>query len=399
MVRTADEHLKAQDHPANPLLALAKEGQSVWLDFITRELVRKGKLQWLIDEDGLRGMTSNPTIFQKAIAGSDDYDDQLAQLAREGKDAEQIFEGLAVTDIQEACDHFRPLYDRTNGEDGFVSIEVGPALAHDTAGTIAEARRLWQEVNRPNVMVKVPGTEEGWPAVEQLIGEGLNINITLLFSLRNHEQVMWRYIEGLEKRAAAGQPLDHVASVASFFVSRVDTICDKAISGRLQSAGQSIEGENLRGLVGKAAVANAKLAYAQFQRYFNPTDARWDKLTGAGAQWQRPLWASTSMKNPQRRDVLYVEELIGPRTVDTMPPQTIDAFRDHGVVRGDTVLEGVADARKIVDTFAEVGIDFDALMYQLEEEGIKQFVDSYNELIAGVAQKVDAIRKQPVGRT
>jgi transaldolase len=383
MVRTADEHLKAQDHPANPLLALAKEGQSVWLDFITRELVRKGKLQWLIDEDGLRGMTSNPTIFQKAIAGSDDYDDQLAQLAREGKNAEQIFEGLAVTDIQEACDHFRPLYDRTNGEDGFVSIEVGPALAHDTAGTIAEARRLWQEVNRPNVMVKVPGTEEGWPAVEQLIGEGLNINITLLFSLRNHEQVMWRYIEGLEKRAAAGQPLDHVASVASFFVSRVDTLVDKLLEQRIARA-SGAEAEKLRGLLGKSAVANAKLAYRNYQRIFGHD--RFLALKAKGARVQRCLWASTSTKNPAYSDVLYVDSLIGPDTVNTLPLATIEAFKDHGTV-ARTLEQGVEEASATLGALAEAGIDYDAVTKQLEDEGVDAFAKSFDELIAGVEQK------------
>jgi transaldolase len=383
MVRTADEHLKAQDHPANPLLALAKEGQSVWLDFITRELVRKGKLQWLIDEDGLRGMTSNPTIFQKAIAGSDDYDDQLAQLAREGKNAEQIFEGLAVTDIQEACDHFRPLYDRTNGEDGFVSIEVGPALAHDTAGTIAEARRLWQEVNRPNVMVKVPGTEEGWPAVEQLIGEGLNINITLLFSLRNHEQVMWRYIEGLEKRAAAGQPLDHVASVASFFVSRVDTLVDKLLEQRIAQA-SGAEAEKLRGLLGKSAVANAKLAYRNYQRIFGHD--RFLALKAKGARVQRCLWASTSTKNPAYSDVLYVDSLIGPDTVNTLPLATIEAFKDHGTV-ARTLEQGVEEASATLGALAEAGIDYDAVTKQLEDEGVDAFAKSFDELIAGVEQK------------
>ncbi|HET8626622.1 MAG TPA: transaldolase [Thermomicrobiales bacterium] len=383
MVRTADEHLKAQDHPANRLLALAKVGQSVWLDFITRELVRKGKLQWMIDEDGLRGMTSNPTIFQKAIAGSDDYDDQLAQLAQQGKNAEQIFEGLAVTDIQEACDHFRPLYDRTNGEDGFVSIEVGPSLAHDTAGTIAEARRLWKKVNRPNVMVKVPGTEEGWPAVEQLIGEGLNINITLLFSLRNHEQVMWRYIAGLEKRAAAGQPLDHIASVASFFVSRVDTLVDKLLEQRIAQA-SGAEAETLRGLLGKSAIANAKLAYRNYQRIFSHD--RFLNVKAKGARVQRCLWASTSTKNAAYSDVLYVDSLIGPDTVNTLPLATIEAFKDHGTV-ARTLTEGVEEASATLGALAEAGIDYDAVTKQLEDEGVDAFAKSFDELIAGVEQK------------
>jgi transaldolase len=376
--------------PENPLVALVALGQSIWLDYITRDLIRGGELRRLIEQDGLRGMTSNPTIFQKAIAGGSAYDAQIEALLSEGKEAGAIFEALAVQDIQEACDLFRPLYDRTNGTDGFVSIEVSPHLSHDTGGTLVEARRLWRAVDRPNVMIKVPGTEAGIPAVRQLLAEGLNVNITLLFARERHEQVMWAYVEAMEQRAAAGQPIDHVASVASFFVSRVDTLVDQQLQAKIDAAsGDGDRQERLRGLLGKSAIANAKLAYAGFRTIFD--GERFAVLRAQGAQVQRPLWASTSTKNPAYRDVVYVEALIGPDTVNTLPHPTLQAFQDHGRVER-TLEVGLDDARATLAGLAEAGIDEAAVTRQLEEEGLAVFVASYDELIAGVEEKRDRLR-------
>lgn len=384
----------------NPLRELEARGQSVWQDNITRGQIRSGELKRLIDEDGVSGVTSNPTIFQKAMAGSSDYDDSIRRLVREGKDTPQIVDALIIADIQAGADVFRPVWEKSSHTDGFVSIEVAPNLARDTRGTIDEAHRLWEAVGRPNTMIKIPGTEQGLTAIRDCLADGINVNITLLFSTSRYEQVIQAFFDGIESRLVRGDDVSHVASVASFFVSRVDTIVDKAIEARLKSGGDGVDRAKLQSLIGQAAIANAKLAYKLFQSAFNPTNARWDKLATAGAQGQRPLWASTSMKNPQRRDTLYVEDLIGPRTVNTMPPQTIEAFRDHGVVRGDTVLEGVDEARKVIDSLVAYGVDFDALMDQLEDEGIKLFVDSYDQLVDGVRQKVEAIRaEQPVGRS
>jgi transaldolase len=367
------------------LVALVAQGQSIWLDFITRELVRGGELKRLIEEDGLRGMTSNPTIFEKAIAAGSDYDAQVHELVEGGHDAAAVFDALSVRDIQDACDLFRPLYESTQGGDGFVSIEVTPLLARDTEGTLAEARRLWKMVNRPNVMVKVPGTAEGAPAVERLLAEGLNINITLLFSLANHERVMWNYINALEQRVAAGQPVERIASVASFFVSRVDTLVDKLLEQQIaQAEGDSARQERLRGLLGKAAIANARLAYARFEEIFG--GERFAALKAKGAQVQRPLWASTSTKNPAYRDVLYVEQLIGPHTVNTLPLATIQAFADHGVVR-PTLTEDIDEARAVMDALEQAGISYAAVTQQLEDEGVALFAKSYEQLLAGVEQK------------
>jgi transaldolase len=382
----------AQAGPHKPLVALAAQGQSVWLDFITRDLVRKGELQRLIEQDGLRGMTSNPTIFQKAIADGNAYDEQTKQLIQQHKSADQIFEALAIKDIQDACDLFRPLYDRTEGLDGYVSIEVSPKLARDTQGTIDEARRLWREVNRPNVMVKVPGTIEGAPAVKQLLTEGLNINITLLFALKNHERVMWCYIEALEERLKQGQPINRIASVASFFVSRVDTLVDKLLDQQLKDVdGNAAKQAQLRSLQGKVAIANAKLAYARFREIFD--SERFGVLRAQGARVQRPLWASTSTKNPAYRDVLYVEDLIGPDTVNTLPPATIKAFEDHGVVRR-TIDQGLDEARATMAELDHAGIAMDAVTQKLEDEGVELFAKSFDDLLAGVEQKRASIAQQ-----
>lgn len=367
----------------NPLVALAGAGQSVWLDFIERKLLRDGGLQRLIEGDGVRGMTSNPTIFEKAIAAGSDYDEQLAKLAASGMDAGQIFEALAVTDIQHACDEFRALYDATGGGDGFVSIEVSPTLARDTAGTLDEARRLWRAVDRPNVMVKIPGTQEGWPAIEQAISEGINVNVTLLFSIEHHAKVMRCYIAGLEQRVERGEPLERVASVASFFVSRVDTAIDRLLEQRLKSAGAA-EAGHLRALLGKGAIANAKLAYAGFKELFG--GGQFVSLRARGARVQRPLWASTGAKNPAYSDVLYVEELIGPDTVNTMPMATLEAFRDHGVV-SSTVERDVEAARAVMDRLKAAGIDLEAVTKQLEVEGVDAFAKSFEQLMQGVERK------------
>ncbi len=379
----------------NRLRLLESRGQSVWQDNITRGQLKSGGLKKLIDEDGISGVTTNPTIFQKAIGGSSDYDDAIAGLARQSKDVATILDTLIIQDVQSAADVLRPVWERTNGQDGFVSIEVGANLARDTQGTIAEAKRLWNAVGRPNVMVKIPGTVEGVPAIRQCIADGLNINITLLFSIAHYEAVAWAFIEALEERVQKGLPIDKLASVASFFVSRVDTIVDKTIESRLASTSDPATRAKLEGLVGTIAVANAKLAYARFEELFGPANARFQKLTARGAQVQRPLWASTSMKNPRRRDVLYVEELIAPRTVNTMPPATIDAFRDHGEVRGDTAKEDLAGARRHLQTLADVGIDLDDLTAQLEVDWIKQFADAFDTLLAEASSKVEALKAAP----
>ncbi|MBI3961330.1 MAG: bifunctional transaldolase/phosoglucose isomerase, partial [Deinococcus sp.] len=374
----------------NPLVQLQSQGQSVWLDYIRREILRSGELKKLIDEDGLLGVTSNPTIFEKAISGSNDYDDALKQLVREGHDTQEIYEALVIADIQAAADLFRPAYERLKGADGYVSIEVSPKLAHDTAGTISEARRLWKLISRPNILIKVPGTKEGVPAIEQLISEGINVNVTLLFSLASHRAVAEAYIAGLERRAHASQPLHHLASVASFFVSRVDTEVDKRLQALMQQTKDAAKSERLKSLTGKAAIANARLAYADvFKPLF--TSARFQALAARGARVQRPLWASTSTKNPAYRDVRYAEELIGRDTVDTMPPATITAFRDHGRVR-PSLEEDVAGARAHLQALAEVGISLDEVTNKLVVDGVKAFADSFDQLLQCIAARRATLR-------
>lgn len=368
----------------NPLRQLNGAGQSVWFDYIRRWEMVSGHLKRLIAEDGLSGVTSNPSIFEKAIAGSKDYDEVIRKLASEGREAEQIFETLAVEDIQMAADLFLPTYNATDARDGYVSIEVSPTLAHDTAGTIGEARRLYGAVNRPNVLVKVPGTVEGLPAIQQLLGEGVNINITLLFALERYEQVAEAYIAALEKLAREGKPLKRVASVASFFVSRIDTLVDQQLDAKLREAKTEAERERISALFGKAAIANAKLAYQRFKEIF--AGPRFQPLAQKGARVQRMLWASTSTKNPKYRDILYAEELIGPDTVDTMPASTLDAFRDHGKVRA-TIEEGLAESRQVMAQLAEVGIDLAAVTRKLEEQGVEAFAKDYQKLLNSIAEK------------
>ena len=366
----------------NPLKDLLHFGQSVWLDYIRRNLITSGELRRLIDEDGLRGMTSNPSIFEKAIAGSTDYSDLLQSLkSRTDLDAKGRFEILAIRDIQDAADILRPVYDSSKRRDGYVSLEVSPYLARDTQGTIAEARRLWKEVNRENVMIKVPGTTEGIPAFQKLISEGININVTLLFSREVYKKVAEAYIAGLEKAAAAGLDLSRIASVASFFISRIDNAVDAVVEARIKASNESREQEQLKSVLGKVAIANAKLTYESYLQIFSGD--RWNKVASKGAQTQRLLWASTSTKNPKYSDVLYVEELIGRDTVNTIPPATFDAFRDHGHPRA-SLTENLDAAKKTMQTVANLNISMDEITDRLTEDGVRQFEDAFDKLLSAV---------------
>ena len=366
----------------NPLKELLKYGQSVWLDYIRRNLITGGELKRLIDEDGLRGMTSNPSIFEKAIAGSTDYTDFLNSLkGRHDLDAKARYEMLAIRDIQDATDLMRPVYDSANRKDGFVSLEVSPYLANDTEGTIAEARRLWKTVNRENVMIKVPGTPAGLPAIKQLISEGININVTLLFSQQVYEEVAEAYIAGLEQYNKNGGDLSHVASVASFFISRIDTLIDSIATEKLKNTSDPTQQSMLKSILGKVAIANGKLTYQSYLKIFS--GPRWDALAKKGAQTQRVLWASTSTKNPNYRDVLYVEELIGKDTVNTIPPATFDAFRDHGKVR-NSLTEGIDEARNTMETLSKAGISMKEVTDKLTKDGVKLFADAFDQLLAAV---------------
>jgi len=374
------------------LHAVYELGQSVWYDNIQRGLIRSGDLQRLIDDDAVVGITSNPTIFDKAISGSADYDEQIRQLVTSGvTDPTEIFWTLAIDDIRAAADILRPIYDATEGGDGFISLEVSPLLANDTQGTIAEARRLFKTVDRPNLMVKIPATAEGMPAIEQMIYEGVNINVTLIFALEAYRQVTEAYIRGLERRQAEGKPVKGIASVASFFVSRVDTLVDKQLDGLAAQTDDDARKAQIAALKGKAAIANAKLAYELYDQIFHGD--RFAALRQAGAATQRCLWASTSTKNPAYRDVLYVEELIGPETVDTMPPATIVAFQEHGEV-SRTVDRDLPAAHEAMRNLADVGIDMNAVTRQLELDGVKSFADSFNELLTGTATKTEKLKQE-----
>ena len=369
----------------NPVKALEKHGQSVWLDFLARGFIAKGELKKLIDTDGVKGVTSNPSIFEKAIGSSDEYDGAIAQALKSGdRPVAELFEQLAIEDIQHAADVLRPVYGHLEGADGFVSLEVSPYLALDTKGTITEAERLWKHVNRKNLMVKVPATPEGLPAIQHLIGEGISINITLLFSQKVYVQVAEAYLAGLEKHVAGGGDPSHVASVASFFVSRIDSAVDKQLDEKIARANDPTEKERLAALKGKVAIANAKLAYQQYKRLFSGT--RWDRLAAKGARPQRLLWASTGTKNKDYSDVLYVEELIGPNTVNTMPPATLEAFRDHGKVR-DSLEENIEDARRVLAELEKSGISLDAVTADLVTDGVKLFADAADKLYGAVAHK------------
>jgi transaldolase/glucose-6-phosphate isomerase len=366
----------------NPLKDLLNYGQSVWLDYIRRDLFTTGELKRLIAEDGLRGMTSNPAIFDKAIADSNYYTDLLQSLkSRTDLDATGRYEILAIRDIQDAADALRGVYDSSKKRDGYVSLEVSPYLANDTQNTLEEARRLWKAVNRENLMVKVPGTKEGIPAFQQLISEGININVTLLFAQEVYERVAEAYIAGLEQYAAKGGDVSRMASVASFFISRIDSSVDATVNAKLKTAVNEADKKQLQSILGKVAIANGKLTYQKYLQIFG-TD-RWKKLASKGAQTQRVLWASTSTKNPAYSDVMYVEELIGPDTVNTIPPATFDAFRDHGHPR-QSLTENIPSAQQTMDTLAKVGISIKEVTDKLTTDGVKLFAEAFDKLLAAV---------------
>ena len=369
----------------NPLKELNRYGQSVWLDYIRRSLITSGELRRLLDEDGLRGVTSNPAIFEKAIAGSTDYEAQLKELSkRRDLDAKGAYEIIAVHDIQDVADILRPIHESSGRRDGYVSLEVSPDLANDTGGTLDEARRLWTAVSRSNVMIKVPATPAGVPAIKTLISEGINVNVTLVFSLDNYRKVAQAYIAGLEARAAAGKPIDTIASVASFFVSRVDTAVDQRLDELIAYTTNEQRKRELKALLGKAAIANAKLAYVAYQEIFS--GPRWEALARQGARTQRCLWASTSTKNPAYRDILYAEQLIGPDTVDTMPLSTIEAFLDHAIV-ARTLDQDVEKARADYAAIERAGISMEKVTLRLQQEGVQKFADSFNQLIDTISTK------------
>jgi transaldolase len=365
----------------NSLLELEALGQSVWLDDIDRGQLRSGLFQRLIDEDGLSGATGNPTIFEHSITHSTTYDEQMQHLLALGKNSQEIYEALAMTDVRTVADLLRPSYDRTNGQDGFVSIEVSPYLAQDTKGTLAEVRRFWETIDRPNLMVKIPSTPAGIPAIRQALAEGININITLIFSIKNYLQVTEAYLSALEERSARGQDITHIASVASFFVSRVDVLVDNLLEDKIKAVGISVEQQKLKAVQGKTAIANARLAYQEFKRLFS--GPRFEQL---GARVQRPLWASTSTKNPAYRDVLYVEELIGPYTVNTMPLTTIESFHEHGRVRL-SIEDQLREAKAQLAALEDVGIHYDQVTQQLQEEGVQKFIDSFHKLFQCIDNK------------
>jgi transaldolase len=370
----------------NRLEQLHDVGQSIWLDSIDRRMLHDGELERRIREDALTGMTSNPTIFQKALSSGDSYDEQLLA-AEQGLSPMQLFELVETTDVRDACDLFAGVFSSTRGADGYVSIEVSPGVSHSADATYEEARRLWKTVDRPNVMVKVPGTAEGAVAVRRLTASGVNVNITLLFAIQTHARVIEAYLAGLEDRLKAKQPIDGIASVASFFVSRVDTEIDKRLDALIAKA-SAAERERLQMLKGRAAIANAKLAYKLFKEKFS--GPRWEALARHGARVQRPLWASTSTKNPAYRDVMYIEELIGPDTVNTMPPATIEAFRDHGVV-DRTVDKKVSAAQGLLKEIEAAGISLDDVTAKLLKDGIESFQKSFDDLLGGIEAKVGSL--------
>jgi transaldolase len=366
----------------NPLLELARLGQSYWIDDLTRAMIKSGELQRRVTDEGLTGVTSNPAIFRTAISKSDDYDRQIKELA--AQPANSVYEALIVTDVRDACDILRPVYDRTEGRDGFVSLEVSPHLARNTPGSVAEARRYWQAVARPNLFIKIPGTPEGVPAIEELLFEGININITLLFSIERYEAVALAYLRALERREAQKAPIQRIASVASFFLSRIDTLVDELLQEKIR--GGSPEAERL---LGKCAIANAKLAYQRFKE--TASSKRWHSLEGAGARPQRLLWASTSTKNPSYDDLMYVEPLIGPETINTLPRKTITAFARHGKAAA-SLEQGLDEARQVMSDLEQTGIDVPRVTERLLDEGIKKFIEPFDELLKTIAERGIASR-------
>lgn len=365
----------------NPLAQLADVGQSVWYDQMERALITSGTLQRLIEQDDLRGLTSNPTIFEKAIGSSEDYNATLRELGEQQKSTDQIYDAVVIDDISRAADVFAPVYEKTKRQDGYVSLEVSPTLAQDTDGTSREAKRLWEKLGRPNAMIKIPATPEGIPAVEESIAAGININITLIFSRTVHDRVIEAYLRGLERRVEKGQAIDHIASVASFFVSRIDAAVDKELEARIAATDDPVQKQKLSSLLGKTAIANAKLAYRLFRDRFG--DERFARLKSKGANLQRPLWASTGTKNPKYSDVLYIESLIGADTVNTIPPKTYDAFKDHGKVRL-TIEEDLESAEKALSGLQDVGIDLEEVTRKLTADGVKSFADSFSSLMSTI---------------
>lgn len=375
----------------NPLLQLLTCGQSYWLDNLTRDMLTSGELHKRVTEQGLRGVTSNPATFHKAIVGSREYEAQIRQLVAEGQEAAVLYERLAVTDVQHACDVLRPVYDASDGIDGFVSLEVSPSLAHDTVATIQEAQRLFNAVDRPNVCIKIPGTPAGVPAIEEMLYEGVPINITLLFAIKDYEAVAQAYIRALERRLAEGQPINNVASVASFFLSRIDVLVDQLLGHRIRPSRTNGHAPPPEQLLGKVAIANARLAYQSFKRLFG--SERWHVLAAQGARVQRPLWASTGTKNPQYRDTHYVEPLIAPHTVNTMPAETIAAFAHHGRVIPNAIEADLEEAQRILQDLERLGIDLNCVTWQLQNEGVQKFIEPYDALL----QALEAKRQELLG--
>lgn len=366
-------------------------GQSIWYDNIERKLLKDGTLEGMVSRGEIRGITSNPSIFNKAISQSDEYDEDIKSLTREGLSRENVYERLAISDIQAAADLFRSLYDQTDGGDGYVSLEVSPYLAHDTEQTISEANRLWNDVNRPNLMVKIPATKAGIPAITETIAAGINVNVTLIFGLDRYREVREAYLAGLEKRASAGKPVENIASVASFFISRIDTKVDKQLESLLDTAIPNQKGQ-IEQLVGKTAVASGKLAFLDYEDTFGEKGTRYGKLKTLGAKRQRVLWASTSTKNPAFSDTKYVEEMIGPLTINTVPPKTLVAFLDHGVVE-QTIDQDFEAARNVMAGLSGLGIDLDQATQELETEGVKSFADAYTSLLDSLQKRMHDFQK------
>jgi transaldolase len=377
----------------DPLLKIRESGQSIWMDNLNRQLIQSGELKQLVEEGKITGLTSNPAIFQKAISGSDLYDADIEEGIRAGRSPEEIYESLVFDDIRKACDIFRPVFDATDGLDGYVSIEVSPNLARDTQGTIDEARRFYRAIDRENVMIKIPGTPEGFPAVEQVIADGINVNITLLFSVESYEHSAEAYIRGLERRVEQNQPIHKLASVASFFLSRIDTNVDDRIQERLKQVGtETLNNEvRLKQILGKVAIANAKIAYQTYKKII--AGERWQKLAEKGANVQRLLWASTSTKNPDYNDVMYVNELVGRDTVNTLPPNTLDACADHCEIMADRIESNVAEAYQLIESLndPDIQINLDEVMNEVMQEGIDKFVQPFESLMQSIREKVDQL--------
>lgn len=364
----------------NPLLELHEQGQSYWIDNLTRDMISSGRLRERVEKEGLRGVTSNPAIFQKAISACTDYDEQIRQLFEQGKSAMEVYEVITTTDIRDACDILRPVWESTDGDEGYVSYEVSPHLARDTQGSIREARHLHEKVDRPNLFIKIPGTVEGAPAIEELLLEGIDVNVTLLFSVESYERVAEAYLRALERRLEQGKPINRTTSVASFFLSRIDTLVDKLLMSKIDGESEASGGHpQAQDLLGKTAIASAKMAYQSFRRILE--SERWQRLAEHGAKPQRVLWASTSTKNPKYPDVKYVEPLIGPHTVNTMPDETIAAFADHGKVRPNTIEEDVDEAHWVLDNLRSFDINLVEVDRELEEEGIRKFIEPFDALI------------------